>query len=302
MQTIKPSILHLLTTAKNASPFDVNMAADAGFDIVMPYTNLELAEVAGLAQDAIFSRSPSGLKREALFIGGRDIDLAMAMMAAAKNTMFHPFACSIFADPSGAFTTAAAIVAKLEWHLKQQFDQALAAKTLCIIGANGPVGGCVAIIAAQLGMRVQLLTHKSVSTLTDKVARWNSQYQLSMQVVDGTTEQAKEQALEQAQLLVCAAAAGVQLISQSQLQQTKNLTGLVDVNAVPPSAVDGVSSDMDGQLILNGRAFAVGALAVGQLKYQTQLQLLKQMTTADQPLYLEFNAAFKLAHDILHSH
>jgi methylene-tetrahydromethanopterin dehydrogenase len=123
-----------------------------------------------------------------------------------------------------------------------------------------------------------------------------------MQVMDGTTVQAKEQALEQAELLVCAAAAGVRLISQSQLQLAKNLTGLVDVNAVPPSAVDGVSSDMDGQLILDGRAFAVGALAVGQLKYQTQMQLLKQMTTADQPVYLEFNAAFKLAREILHSH
>jgi methylene-tetrahydromethanopterin dehydrogenase len=123
-----------------------------------------------------------------------------------------------------------------------------------------------------------------------------------MQVKDGTTEQAKEQALEQAELLVCAAAAGVRLISQSQLQQAKNLKGLVDVNAVPPSAVDGVSSDMDGQLILSDRAFAVGALGVGQLKYQTQMRLLKQMTTADQPLYLEFNAAFKLARDILHTY
>ena len=94
----------------------------------------------------------------------------------------------------------------------------------------------------------------------------------------------------------------MRLISQSQLQLAKNLTGLVDVNAVPPSAVDGVSSDMDGQLVLNGRAFAVGALTVGQLKYQTQLQLLKQMTAADQPVYLEFNAAFKLARDILHPH
>jgi methylene-tetrahydromethanopterin dehydrogenase len=103
-------------------------------------------------------------------------------------------------------------------------------------------------------------------------------------------------------LLVCAAAAGVRLISQSQLQQAKNLKGLVDVNAVPPSAVDGVSSDMDGQLILSDRAFAVGALGVGQLKYQTQMRLLKQMTTADQPLYLEFNAAFKLARDILHTY
>ena len=28
----KVSILHLITAAKNASPFDVNMAFDAGFD------------------------------------------------------------------------------------------------------------------------------------------------------------------------------------------------------------------------------------------------------------------------------
>jgi methylene-tetrahydromethanopterin dehydrogenase len=302
MQTIKPSILHLLTTAKNASPFDVNMAFDAGFDKVMPYTNLALAEVAGLAQDAIFSRSPSGVKREALFVAGRDIDLAMAMMAAAKNAMFHPFACSILADPSGAFTTAAAIVAKLECHLKQQFNQTLAGKTLCIFGANGPVGGAVAIIAGQLGMQVQLVAHKSVSTLTEKVARWNDQFQLSMQVVDGTSEQTKEQVLAHAELLVCAAAAGVRLLSQSQLQLAKNLQGLADVNAVPPSAVEGVNADMDGQLILNGSAFAVGALAVGQLKYQTQMQLLRQMTVADQPLYLDFNAAFELARGILQSH
>lgn len=299
---MKPSILHLLTTAKNASPFDVNMAIDAGFDQVMPYTNLQLADVAGLAQDAIFSRSPSGVKREALFVGGRDIDLALAMMTAAKNTMFHPFACSIFADPSGAFTTAAAIVAKLEWHVKQQFNQTLAGKTLCIFGANGPVGGTVAIIAGQLGMQVQLLSHKSMSSLTEKVAHWNSQYQLSMQVIDGSSEQAKEQAIEQAELLVCAAAAGVRLISQTQLQQARNLKGLVDVNAVPPSAVDGVSSHMDGQRILNDSAFAIGALAVGQLKYQTQSQLLKQMITSDQPVCLEFNAAFKLARDILQAH
>ena len=71
----KVSILHLITAAKNASPFDVNMAFDAGFDKVMPYTQVEINEVAGLVQDAIFSRSPSGVKRESLFIGGRDIDV-----------------------------------------------------------------------------------------------------------------------------------------------------------------------------------------------------------------------------------
>ncbi len=301
MHTMKPSILHLMTAAKNASPFDVNMAFDAGFDKVMPYTNLLLADVAALAQDAIFSRSPSGVKREALFIGGRDIELAMAMLDAAKKTMFEPFACSIFADPSGAFTTAAAIVAKLEFHLEKQFKQALAGKTLCILGGNGPVGGCTAIIAAQQGMQVQLLTHKAVSELNEKVGRWNSQYQVTMQVVDGTSEQAKQQVLEQAELVVCAASAGVRLISQAQLQAAKNLKGLADVNAVPPTAVEGLSPELDGQ-IFTAQAFAIGALAIGQLKYQTQLQLLQQMLMADRPVYLEFAAAYKLARDILHKH
>jgi methylene-tetrahydromethanopterin dehydrogenase len=117
----KVSILHLITAAKNASPFDVNMAYDAGFDKIMPYTNVELKEVAALVQDAIFSRSPSGVKRESIFIGGRDIDVAMDMLAEAKQSMVPPFEVSVFADPSGAFTTAAGMMAKVEQHLKKQF-------------------------------------------------------------------------------------------------------------------------------------------------------------------------------------
>ncbi len=50
----KISILHLVTAAKNASPFDVNMAFDAGYEKIMPYTNVLLNEVIALTQDAIF--------------------------------------------------------------------------------------------------------------------------------------------------------------------------------------------------------------------------------------------------------
>ena len=113
----KVSILHLITAAKNASPFDVNMAFDAGFDKIMPYTNVEIKEVAGLVQDAIFSRGPSGVKRESVFIGGRDIDTAMDMLNSAKKAMVPPFEVSVFADPSGAFTTAAGMMAKVEHEL-----------------------------------------------------------------------------------------------------------------------------------------------------------------------------------------
>ncbi|MCW5623771.1 MAG: methylenetetrahydromethanopterin dehydrogenase, partial [Burkholderiales bacterium] len=59
----KPFILHLFTPAAQASPFDVNMAYDAGYDAVATYTQVELTAVAGLTQDAIFSRGPKGVKR-----------------------------------------------------------------------------------------------------------------------------------------------------------------------------------------------------------------------------------------------
>ena len=37
----------MLTTAKNLSPFDVNMALDAGWVSALPYINVEASEVQG---------------------------------------------------------------------------------------------------------------------------------------------------------------------------------------------------------------------------------------------------------------
>ena len=115
----KVSILHLITAAKNVSPFDVNMAYDAGFDKIMPYSNVLMAEIESLTQDAMFSRSPSGVKQEALFFGGRDIHVALAMQKTAVLSMFTPFEMSTIADPSGAFTTAAAMLAKIDAYFKK---------------------------------------------------------------------------------------------------------------------------------------------------------------------------------------
>lgn len=299
----KASILHLFTAAKNASPFDINMAYDAGFDKIVPYTNVELAEVAGLTQDAIFSRSPSGVKREGIFIGGRDIDLAMQMLDTAKKSMFAPFACSVFADPSGAFTTAAAMIAKVETHLKAKFAEDLHGKTLSVFGATGPVGGCAAIIAAKQGAHVQLVAHNSVARVEAKAARWNSDYQINLQVVDGSTDEKKADILAQAEIVISAAAAGVQVITQAQLITAKRLKIVADVNAVPPNGVQGVDVGYDGVLLAGTQIYGIGAMAIGQLKYATQHQLLKQMLPhdkqqQDKPCYLEFMAAFNLAREL----
>src|SRR5574340_304916 len=55
--TMAKNILHMITPLAHMSPFDVNMAIDAGYDATAAYTHVSLAEITGLVQDAMFSRS-----------------------------------------------------------------------------------------------------------------------------------------------------------------------------------------------------------------------------------------------------
>jgi methylene-tetrahydromethanopterin dehydrogenase len=291
----KVSILHLITAEKNASPFDVNMAFDAGFDKIMPYTNVEMREVMGLVQDAIFSRGPSGIKRESVFIGGRDIDIAMDMLNAAKKAMVPPFEVSVFADPSGAFTTAAGMMAKVEQHLTKNFGGDLTGRRVSVFGATGPVGGCTAVIAAKYGARVQLVSHRSMTNVQAKVDAYNARYSLNIVAVDGASDVAKIEVLKNTEIALCAAAAGVQVMSLAQMAQAKDLKIVADVNAVPPTGAEGVDVFADGTAIAGTKAFGIGALVIGNVKYKTQHNLLKLMLESEKKQYLDFLSAFEMA-------
>ena len=292
----KVSILHLLTAAKNASPFDVNMAFDAGFDKIVPYTNVELKEVTGLVQDAIFSRSPSGVKRESVFIGGRDIDLAVDMLETARQAMVPPFEISVFADPSGAFTTAAGMMAKVEQHLSRNFGGDLQGRKVSVFGATGPVGGCTAVIAAKYGAEVELVAHRSVADVQAKAEVYNQRYGVSIGYVDGSNDELKRQILNKTDIALCAAAAGVQVITLAQMAGSPTLKIVADVNAVPPTGAEGVDVMADGVAIAGTQAFGIGALAIGNVKYDTQHNLLKLMLAdGSKKHYLDFLSAFEMA-------
>jgi methylene-tetrahydromethanopterin dehydrogenase len=294
----KVSILHLVTAAKNTSPFDVNMAYDAGFDKIMPYTNVALDEVVALTQDAMFSRSPSGVKREALFFGGRDIHVALEMQKAAVLSMFTPFEMSTMTDPSGAFTTAAAMIAKIDTYLKLN-QQMLAQQTIAIFGASGTVGTTVALIAAGLNANVQLVAHKNVAQTQTYADSLHEKYGFKFQVVDGTNDAAKTQVLNTANVAICAAVAGVRVLETAHFAQSKSLKIIADVNAVAPSGAAGVEVMSDSGLIENTQIAGFGALMIGQLKYKTQQKLLQNMLASETPVHLDFNNAFEVARDIL---
>ncbi|MES9991321.1 MAG: NAD(P)-dependent methylenetetrahydromethanopterin dehydrogenase [Candidatus Thiodiazotropha sp.] len=293
----KPYLLHMLTATKNLSPFDVNMAYDAGWTACTPYIQVEIDEVRDLVQDAIFSRGPKGVKRTGIFFGGRDTHLAMEMMQAAKKSMVPPFEVSLFADPSGAFTTAAGMVACVERELKKRDGSGLEGRRVMVFGGTGPVGSTAAMLAADAGAEAVIVSHVSVAKAQVIVDLCNQRYGSNLTGADGSNNEAITELVTQADVVFNAATEGVQVLNRSQLMAAERLKVACDVNAVPPEGIEGVGVMDDGVVIegLASGAVGIGALAVGNVKYQTQHLLLKRMYEYAESEYLDFNSAFEVA-------
>ncbi|KJV06978.1 methylenetetrahydromethanopterin dehydrogenase [Methylocucumis oryzae] len=292
----------MLTTAKNLSPFDVNMAMDAGWVTAIPYINVEPSEVQGLVQDAIFSRSTKNLKRTGIFIGGRDTKQAMDMLKTAKRSMVPPFEVSVFADPSGAFTTAAGMVAAVENELVTKFNTSLEGKTILALGGTGPVGQVAAVIAAQAGAKVRIIGRQleKAQSIADLC---NNEFGDGQITIEAGADADKAEYIKTADVVFATGAAGIELLSAELIASAPMLKVAADVNAVPPAGIAGVDAFHNGTPIAGSTSGAVGigALAIGNIKYQAQNLLLKSMINTDKPLYLHFEHAFSVARDSIKS-
>ena len=299
----KRSILHMFDPMPNNSPFDINMALDAGFDVLMPYSNVKLESIQNLTQDAIFSRSPSGIKKTALFIGGRDIGLAIDMLEATKPAMVPPFEVSVFADPSGAYTTAAALVACVEKALLQIHGKALQDCKALIFGGTGPVGIATGIIVSLQGAETTLVDHLSIDTANDAAKQYNRRFGANMLGAVARSDAEKSDLIAEADLVFCTAKAGIRVLSAGVLSNARQLKVAGDVNAVPPAGIEGVATkDMAAPLvhaIQSAKAVGVGALAVGDVKYKLQQELLKSLLETDKPIFIDFRAAFEKARTLI---
>jgi methylene-tetrahydromethanopterin dehydrogenase len=290
-----PRILHMITPLKHMSPFDVNMALDAGFDTAIPYTSVTLDDVTGLVQDAIFSRGPEGVKRTGMFIGGKRAIEALDMMKRAKAAMVPPFEISVFADPAGSFTTAAAMVACVKVALKEKFSTELTGKRIAIFGGTGVVGFASGVIAAIDGAHATLIGYDGPDRVRKLAEEANARFSVNIGYADGSTEEQKEELVRGADIIFAAGPAGKRLITLDQMKQAKHLRVVTDVNAVPPSGVEGVGVNDNATPIPGVNAVGIGALAVGNIKYKTEAGLFKEMIETEKPIYLDFREAYTLA-------
>ena len=296
-----PYLLHIFNPTKNVSPFDVNMAYEAEFDGVIPYANVTLEEVHSLTQDTIFSRGPKGVRRTGISIGGRDFGLAVDMLKRARTAMVPPFEVSVFADPSGAFTTAAALVACVEFWTGKITGTGLENRKVCIFGGTGPVGMCTAVLLSDCNADVYIASHRGKHVADEIADECNARFGAHVKGESHRSEEEATELVKDADIIIGAAKAGVRLASAKQVYATEKLLVAADVNAVPPSGFEGVDVNDFGKALSTrgGKAVAIGALAIGDVKYKVHKKIFEDMIAAKDALYIEHSACFRVAREIV---
>jgi len=290
-------LLYMMSADERVSPFDVNMAYDAGFDAVIPYAGVTASEIAGLTQDIMFSRGPKGARFSALFLSGQDLRQSEAMLQAARAALFEPFHVGIMIDPKGGYTTAAALLAKATHLARTKGIGGLEGHCVLILAGTGGVGRAAAAMAAADGANV-VLTSRRQESAEAAALDLRDLFQAEVTPRAAASESEIRAAAEEADLILATGPAGVRLISAAGLLGLRGPKIVADVNAVPPSGIEGVSGRDDGTEIAPG-LFALGALVVGDLKIKVEASLLKDLLTAERPPIIDSVAARRRAGEIL---
>ncbi|MFX1465565.1 MAG: NAD(P)-dependent methylenetetrahydromethanopterin dehydrogenase [Promethearchaeota archaeon] len=289
----KSYIIYLIDTDKFASPFDINMSVDSGYDQVHCFSNVEPEDVKNLVQDAIFSRGVKGCKYTALFIGGSDLPKVLQVLEEAKKAMVPPFEVPIMIDPRGAYTTAAAAVAKTEEVLMEMGG--FEGKNVTILAGTGPVGQVAAILSAKSGGN-PLITSRKFDRAKSIAERLSQEYQINVRYAQGANPEEIYEASKDADAIIAAGKAGYQLISKATLERLDRCKVAADINAVPPLGVEGLGSLDDKQEFMPGKV-GIGALAIGDLKLKSEKKALKNIkgTTG----VFSFEEAYDISKELL---
>jgi hypothetical protein len=251
------NLLLQLDSSPAPSVFDRIVALDAGADEVMSYGDVTPDGVRDFVHGCIFTRGPKDLHHTAIFIGGSDMGAGERLLSAVLKSFFGPFQVSVMLDSNGSNTTAVAAVLRLE-----QAVGTLGGRKAVVMAGSGPVGTRAAGLLAKAGADVTITSRRdNGGTLAEKIV-WRFGGNVREAVVNGPADAAR--ALDGAELLLCAGPAGVQLVNEDAWRNHPTLRAMVDVNAVPPSGIEGVAATDNG--VVHGSTTIFGALGVGSLK------------------------------------
>ena len=261
-------ILIQLDCDPQASSFDAIVAIDAGAEMLLQHGGVTPDSAVPLVHGAMFTRGGSDLAATAIFIGGSDMQVAEAVYDRVRATFFGPVRVSVMLDPAGANTTASAAVVAAARHLPLGDPELASGCQALVLGGTGPVGQRVARLLAGKGVAVGVASRslERAKAVCERIAAAVPEARLeAIATVDvSLAGSAFGTAIEKADLIVSAGAAGTVMLDAAGRLLASRARVLIDLNAVPPAGVDGiVSADKSRQ---SGVAIVYGALGIGSIK------------------------------------
>ena len=250
-------LLFQLDTDSHPAVFDTVVAYDGGADHVIGHGNVTPDNVGALVEGAIFTRAPKEKKNTALFVGGSDMVAGEKLFAAIQKKFFGSFRVSIMLDSNGSNTTAAAAAAKI---LK---SGTVSGKKAVILAGTGPVGQRAAVMLAREGAEVAL-TSRTLKRSEQACSDMKKSFGVDLEPIEAADDDTRGKAIEKAQIVIAAGAAGMQLLEPHHWQDNSTIEILVDANATPPVGIGGTDM-MDRGEVRNGK-IVWGAIGFGTLK------------------------------------
>lgn len=290
-------LLYLVSSDPRVSPFDINMAYDSGFDAVVPYASVDVGTVPALVQDIMFSRGAKGARFSSLFFSGSNLAVAEGMLKAARETMFPPFLLGLMIDPRGAYTTAAALVARAVSLCRGKGIGDPARPRILVAAGTGGVGRAAAALLARDGARVTL-TSRSQASASAAAQEIATLFGVRVEPRAAAREADLAALVAQSDIVFATGAVGVRLLSRTTVESLRGPKILADVNAVPPHGIEGIRPQDNGTELTPG-LFALGAMAVGELKYKVESTLLKDLLGGESPPILDLESARRRAFELL---
>lgn len=250
-------LLFQFDTDPHPSVFDTVVAYDGGADHVIGYGALTPDNITGLVEGTIFTRAPKDKKNTAIFVGGGNMAAGQQLFEAVQKHFFPGFQVSVMLDSNGSNTTAAAAVAKLA------SSGTLSGKKAVVLAGTGPVGQRAAAMLAMEGADVTLTGRKLDRTI-NACANIKARFGVDITPLAAFDNDARAEATKQANIVLAAGAAGVELISLDQWRDNPNIELMADANATPPIGIGGIDV-MDKGQERHGK-IVWGAIGFGTLK------------------------------------
>jgi methylene-tetrahydromethanopterin dehydrogenase len=154
------------------------------------------------------------------------------------------------------------------------------------------------VIAALEGADVTLVGHDGIKRVSDAAKEIKTRFEVDVRAADGSDDAKKMEILAESEAALCAGRAGVRILSRAQLAAAKRLLIVADVNAVPPSGVEGLDMMANGVELTPHGTLGIGPLAIGNIKYKTEYGLFEKMIAATKPVTFDFRDAFRLAREL----